>query len=72
MILVRAAIAVPFALGVRPPDSPITILTGIFSWAAARLDTAVRMDRIWLDFGMTREEAETLLQQRIYELDAPM
>jgi hypothetical protein len=71
VILVRAAIAVPFALGVRTPDGSITILTGVFSWAAARLDTAERMDRIWLDFGMTREDAETLLQQRIYELDAP-
>jgi hypothetical protein len=72
VMLVRAAIAVPLALGVRPPDGAISILTGVFSWAAARLDTAERMDRIWLDFGMGREEAETLLQQRIYELDAPV
>ncbi len=70
MVVTRAAVAVPLAFSALPPGGHPEILTGVFSWAAAGLDTADgREDRAWLDLGMDREEAETLLQQRIYELD---
>ena len=62
----RAAVAVPFALGVRQPAGRPEILTGVLSWAAAGLDVpGSRRDRVWLDFGMSRERAEELLRQRI-------
>jgi hypothetical protein len=65
----RAAVAVPFALGVRKPARRPDILTGVLSWAAAGLDMpGTRRDRVWLDFGMTRERAEELLQQRVHEV----
>lgn len=65
----RAAIAVPFALGVRKPDGPPDILTGVLTWAAVGLERpGARQDRVWLDFGMTRERAEQLLQQRVHEV----
>jgi len=65
----RAAVAVPFALGVRKPATRPDILTGVLTWAAAGLDVpGTRRDRAWLDFGMTRERAEELLQQRIHEV----
>jgi len=61
---------VPFALGVRPPAGPLEILTGVLTWAAAGLDIpGSRRDRVWLDFGMPRTQAEELLQQRIHEVD---
>jgi hypothetical protein len=66
----RAAVAVPFALCVRPPTGLREILTGVFTWVAASLDTPNRQDRVWLDLGMTQTEAQSLLRQRIYELDA--
>ncbi len=65
----RAAVAVPFALGVRKPAARPDILTGVLTWAAVGLDMpGTRRDRVWLDFGMTRERAEELLQQRIHEV----
>jgi hypothetical protein len=45
------------------------ILTGVFTWVAAGLDTPDRQDRVWLDLGMTPSEAEKLLRGRIYQLD---
>jgi hypothetical protein len=59
-------VAVPFALGVRPPAGPPEILTGVLTWATGGLDVPDgRHDRVWLDFGMSRAQAEELLQQRI-------
>jgi hypothetical protein len=70
LLVRRAAAAVPFALGVRPPAGPLEILTGVLTWAAAGLDIpSSRRDRVWLDFGMPRTQAEELLQQRIHEVD---
>ncbi len=64
----RAALAVPFTLGVRPPAGRPEIITGVITWAAVGLDIpGSRRDRVWLDFGMSRERAEELLQQRVYE-----
>jgi hypothetical protein len=64
----RAAVAVPFALGVRKPPGRPEILTGVLTWAAVGLDRPrARQDRVWLDFAMTRERAEQLLQQRVHE-----
>jgi hypothetical protein len=70
VILTRAALAAPFALGVRPPDDPPEILTGVFSWVAVGLDTpGARQDRVWFDLGMALEQAEELLQERIYQVE---
>jgi hypothetical protein len=38
MIVRRAALAVVFALGVRPPQRKVANVTGAFSWAATGLD----------------------------------
>jgi hypothetical protein len=65
-IVRRAAVAVPFALGVRPPAGRPEILTGVLTWATAGLDVPdSRRDRVWLDFGISRANAEDLLQERI-------
>jgi hypothetical protein len=70
LIVRRAAIALPFALGVRAPGRRPEILTGVLSWAAAGLDApGARSDRVWLDIGMSRQHAEELLQQRVHETD---
>jgi hypothetical protein len=67
IVVTRAALAVPFALSVVPPNGEREVLTGVFSWAAAGLDTADgRHDRVWLDLGMDRPQAEALLQERVY------
>lgn len=68
----RAALAVIFALSVRPPGRSPGILTGAFSWAAGGLDQSTdRHDRTWLDLGWSREQAEELLSDRIYQVDEP-
>jgi hypothetical protein len=42
----------------------------VFSWAAVSLDQpGRRRDRMWLDVGMSRERAEELLGQRVYQVD---
>jgi len=67
----RAAIAVVFALGVHAPTRTLEILIGVFSWAALGLNRpGERRDRTWLDFGMSREHAEELLQQRVHRVDS--
>jgi hypothetical protein len=69
LIIRRAALAVVFALGVRPPARRPEILTGVFSWAAIGLDQpGGRRDRTWLDFGMSGERAEELLEQRVHDV----
>lgn len=68
LIVRRAAIALPFALGVRAPARRPEILTGVLTWAAAGLDApGARSDRVWLDIGMSRQHAEELLKQRVHE-----
>jgi hypothetical protein len=50
-------------LGVGPPAGKPEIITGVITWAAVGLDIpGSRRDRVWLDFGMSRERAEELLQ----------
>ncbi|WP_163507315.1 hypothetical protein [Fodinicola acaciae] len=70
VIATRAALAVSFALGARPPGGDSVILTGVFSWVAAGLD-GERADQLWFDLGMSREEAETALKERIYAVGRP-
>jgi hypothetical protein len=71
LIVRRAALAVVFALGVRPPQRKPEILTGALTWASAGLDDPqLRRDRTWFDVGIARGQAEELLKQRIYEVDA--
>lgn len=68
----RAGMAIPFALGAVPPGGPVEVLTGVFTWVAAGLDVPdQRKDRLWFDLGMTPEQAEQRLRHRIYELDQP-
>ncbi|MDI2131174.1 hypothetical protein QI554_34085 [Yinghuangia seranimata] len=67
VLVVRAAVAVPFALSVRTPDSRREVLWGAFSWVAVRLDRPhERRDRTWLDLWITPERAEELLRERVY------
>jgi hypothetical protein len=68
LIVKRAALAVMFALCVRPPQRNPQILTGAFTWAAVGLDEpGLRRDRTWLDVNIARAQAEELLKHRIYE-----
>lgn len=71
LIVRRAALAVVFALGVRPPRRKVAIITGAFSWAAAvGLDElGHRRDRTWMDLNISRERAEELLKHRVYQVD---
>jgi hypothetical protein len=69
IIVTRAAVALPFALAAVVPDGRREILTGVLTWAAAGLDAGDRHDRVWLDLGMTRDQAEELLRTRVYDLD---
>lgn len=71
LIVRRAALAVAFALCVRPPERKPEILTGAFTWAAVQLDDPrLRRDRTWFDVNIDRAQAEELLKHRIYEADA--
>jgi hypothetical protein len=65
----RASVAVPFAVGLRPPALRPEVLTGILTRAATGPDLPGRRDRIWLDFGMPSQRAEELLKQRIFEVE---
>lgn len=70
IILVRTGLAVPFGLSVMAPDGRRDILWGVFTWAASGLDNpANRKDRLWFDLQMGIEQAETLLAERIYEVE---
>lgn len=72
LIIRRAALAVVLAFGVRAPSRGLQILMTVFSWAAVGLgQPGSRRDRTWLDFGMSRERAEELLQQRVYQVERP-
>jgi hypothetical protein len=54
-----------FALGIRPPQRKVAIITGAFSWAAVGLDEpGHRRDRTWMDLNISRERAEELLKHR--------
>ncbi|MDR0489345.1 MAG: hypothetical protein LBG99_08160 [Propionibacteriaceae bacterium] len=67
IIVRRTALAIVFALAVRPPSEKIQILTGAFSWVVTGLNQGPRRDRTWLDLGMTRIQAEQALEKRIFE-----
>ncbi|MEV0143511.1 MULTISPECIES: hypothetical protein [unclassified Nonomuraea] len=72
VLVVRAALALPFALSVRSPGGERSVLQGVFSWAAAGLDRpGGRRDRVWFDLGAGLEDAAGLLRDRIYSLDEP-
>jgi hypothetical protein len=71
LIVLRAALAVVFALSVGSPQRQPEILTGALTWAAAGLDDPqLRRDRTWFDVNIARGQAETLRKHRIYEVDA--
>jgi hypothetical protein len=70
MTVRRAALAVPFALGVLTPDAHRYVLTGVFSWVAVHLDNPdQRRDRTWFEQGVSRADAAEDLKRHIYEVD---
>ncbi|MEV0644799.1 hypothetical protein AB0I28_06010 [Phytomonospora sp. NPDC050363] len=70
MVLTRAAIAVPFGLGVRSPDGGFHALSGVFTIAMSGLDEAgPPRSQLWLDLDAGADWAEELLVERIYEVD---
>jgi hypothetical protein len=72
IVVRRAGLAVPFALGAIAPGRPVDVLTGVFTWVATGLDAPEgHADQVWFDLGMTRQQAETRLEGRIFELDRP-
>lgn len=72
IVVRRAGLAVSFALAAVSPGGRIDVLTGVFTWVATGLDApAGRVDRVWFDLGMRRQQAEDLLERRIFELDRP-
>jgi hypothetical protein len=70
VIVVRTAVAVPFALSVRSPSGRREILWGVFTWAASGLDKpAARHDRTWFDLRADLEWAAERLKERVYEVE---
>lgn len=69
ILLVRTALAVPFALSVTSPDGRREVLWGVFTWVASGLDGANRRDRVWLDLGAGIGWAKEQLSARVYEVD---
>lgn len=70
LVVVRAAIAVPFGLGVRSPDGSFHVLSGVFTIAMSGLDEADGpRSQLWLDLEADAEWAEGQLPGRIYEVD---
>lgn len=69
VLVVRAAMAVPFALSVHTPDRPRAILWGAYSWVAVNLhEPELRRDRTWFDLWITRDRAAELLHERVYSV----
>ena len=65
--VVRAGLAVPFALAVRTTPTQQEILTGSFSWAATGLhQPGHRRDRTWFDVGASSQDAAKMLESRLY------
>jgi hypothetical protein len=70
IVVRRAALAVKFALSVRPPNGKREFVVGSFSWVATGLDSpGSRRDRTWFDVGMGMTKAAALLQERVWEVD---
>jgi len=70
VIVVRTAVAVPFALSVRSPSGRRDILWGVFTWAASGLDKPrSRHDRTWFDLHADLAWATERLQERVYEAE---
>lgn len=69
LIVRRAGLAVVFALGVQAPQRKPAILTGALTWATVGADEpGQRRDRTWIDFNTPREQAQELLNDRIYHV----
>jgi len=70
LVLTRAAIAVPFGLGVRSPDESFHVLSGVFTVAMSGLEEPEGpRSQLWLDLEADADWAEEQLTQRIYEVD---
>lgn len=70
MTLTRAAIAVPFGLGVRSPDGGFHVLSGVFTIAMSGLDEPDGpRSQLWLDLDADADWAEERLAGRIFEVD---
>lgn len=71
VVVTRAAIAVPFGLGVRSPDGSFHVLSGVLTIAMSGLDEPEARSQLWLDLDADADWAEELLARRIYEVDTP-
>ncbi|MGA4545908.1 hypothetical protein ACPA54_38565 [Uniformispora flossi] len=72
MTLVRAGMAVPFALAVRAPERRREILWGVYSWVAVNLHRpGEHRHRSWFDVHTSPERAAELLKKRLYEVGTP-
>ena len=68
--VVRAGVAVPFALSVRSPFGRREVLWGVHTWVVSGLDKpGQRKDRVWFDLRATVEWAKEQLARRVYEVD---
>jgi hypothetical protein len=66
----RAGVALPFAVMARPPERARSLLLGVFSWVATKLDRpGERRDQVWFELGADLDQAEQALRNRIYEPD---
>ncbi len=70
VVVTRCGLAVSFALAVQSPNQSRSILRGVFTWCAARLDQPdQRCDQVWLDLQTDLDWAQEQLRHRIYSLD---
>jgi hypothetical protein len=68
IVVVRAALAAPFAALVRDPQGGLHEVIGVFSWVAVGLEGTDRRDRFYLDLDEDAAQAVDRLTERIYEL----
>ena len=67
LLVVRAGLAVPFALSVRMPTGTRDLLLGVFSVALVGMDDpANTRQRLWLDLGADIEQIGAELENRLY------
>ncbi|MER7335668.1 MULTISPECIES: hypothetical protein [unclassified Micromonospora] len=72
LIVTRAALAAPFAIGVDSPSGRYEILWGVHSIAVVGLDRGEQArSRVWFDLWTPLDAAERHLRTRIAEVDPP-
>lgn len=71
ILLVRAGVAVPFALSVLAPDGRREVLWGVHTWVVCGLDKPAgqRKSRVWFDLRASPAWAKEQLAQRVYTVE---